>query len=481
MAGDGGRYTTWRGLTDRTISGRQLPPTAPEYTKSLPPLDDIMALFQRPSGKTKLASRTTLLLPMFAQWFTDGFLRTKWKPPTEQDYVENESTHQIDLNQIYGATEVQTNILRAKKGGKLRSQMIKGEEYPEYLFDTETLQIKPEFEGLYSDVNFTRVFQNVSDEQKKVTFAVGLEHGNSTVANTIMNTLFLREHNRLAGIIEAAHKDWDDERIFQTTRNCLIVILMKIVINDYVAHIADAPVFLDAGGFAEDQPWYRENWMSVEFNLLYRWHDMIPDQVSFTSADQVSFSSEDEYWDMESSKTLVNNNTLMLELGVEQILLDASKQRAGQLGLFNTPDFLLHVHKETMKQCRMINLAPYVDYCKEYGLTVPKTFRELTGGNLEYAKALESVYDSVEHVEWFVGLWAGGKALGQFSSDLLILMVGHDAVTQLFTNPLLSRRVYNAETFSQEGLQIIESTERLADLVVRNTNVADSLQIRFGV
>ena len=34
-------------------------------------------------------------------------------------------------------------------------------------------------------------------------FAVGFEHGNSTIGNTIMNVVFLREHNRLARLLEA--------------------------------------------------------------------------------------------------------------------------------------------------------------------------------------------------------------------------------------------------------------------------------------
>jgi hypothetical protein len=48
-------------------------------------------------------------------------------------------------------------------------------------------------------------------------FAVGLEHGNSTIGNTILNTVFLREHNRIAGVLEDEYPGWDDDRLFETT------------------------------------------------------------------------------------------------------------------------------------------------------------------------------------------------------------------------------------------------------------------------
>lgn len=60
--------------------------------------------------------------------------------------------------------------------------------------------------------------------------------------------LFLREHNRIARELHRERPGWDDERLFQTARNVLIVVLIKIVIEEYINHITPYrfQFFLDA-------------------------------------------------------------------------------------------------------------------------------------------------------------------------------------------------------------------------------------------
>src|SRR5262249_39022446 len=83
-------YTSWDSLTDRPFSGRHLPGATPAPAR-LPPVDDVVALFRRGPAGTILSDKSTLLFPYFAQWFTDGFLRTNPK-----DWRQNTSNHEID-------------------------------------------------------------------------------------------------------------------------------------------------------------------------------------------------------------------------------------------------------------------------------------------------------------------------------------------------------------------------------------------------
>lgn len=462
-------YTTWRGLTDRRYSGRHLP-EAKDYNATLPPLDSVNALFRKTEDRR--ATDTSLLFPFFAQWFTDSFLRTKWKKPEEQDFAENESNHEIDLCQIYGVGEEQTRMLRALEGGRLKSQIVEGEEFPVLLFEEtpQGLKPKPEFDGLYTPDNFMRVFANASDDHKRNAFAVGLEHGNSTIGNTVMNTLFLREHNRIAGVLAKAHPDWDDERLFQTARNVCIVILLKIVIGDYIVHIApaDFPLMV-VPGMAEKENWYRTNWIAVEFALLYRWHDLIPATVTFNG-------------ETSDSAALRHNNALVMKLGLEKICRDASRQLAGKIGLANTADFLLDmgVKKHSIQMARACALPPFNDYRRHYGKDPVRSFEALTGDPVS-ARKLEDLYGSIDRLEWFVGIFAEGYGKREMMGELLKTMVANDAFTQALTNPLLAEAVYNAETFGAEGLEIIESTSRLAEVIQRNTGLQDPMSVGFMI
>ena len=264
-------YTSWASLSDRTYDSRHLPP-AEGAQLSHPAAEDVAALFTR-EGEMTRCEKSTVLFPYFAAWFVDGFLRSERPKPDPdtgeplRDVAKNESNHEIDLIQIYGLNDQVTRQLRAEEGGLLQYQVIDGEEYPPYLYEGDTKK--------FDKVSLVRDDQITADQRRQL-FAVGSDTGNLQIGFVMMNVLFLREHNRIARMLEKEY-GWDDERLFQTTRNILTVILIKIVVEDYINHISPFHLKLlaDPTGFRNPR-WYRQNWMSIEFNLLYRWHSLVP-------------------------------------------------------------------------------------------------------------------------------------------------------------------------------------------------------------
>ncbi|TPV93662.1 MAG: hypothetical protein B7733_19335 [Myxococcales bacterium FL481] len=464
LAVDG--YTTWQTLTDKRYSSRHLPICSDAYLASLPPEEKVVDLMMRRDDSEELARDTSLLFPFFAQWFTDSFLRTH---PT--DFRQNQSNHGIDLCQIYGLNEASTTLLRSHEHGRLKSQQTGTGEFGAQLFERDrsgAATLRAEFSGLYSAENFNRVFRDkMNDAQRLACFATGLEHGNSTLGNSLMNTVFLREHNRIAGELTRAHAGWDDERVFQTARLVNIAQLLKIVIEDYIKHIADydLPLLAEAGIW-EEETWYRTNWMAIEFNILYRWHGLIPNR--FRVANQ----------DYDSSRML-NANDLLLELGPEVIARDAASQKAGRIGLGHTPEFLRHVKAATVRLSRQAKLRPYNEYRVHFGLKPKLSFHDLTS-NGPLAAELERLYKSIDNVDYVVGLLAEEYDAKSMMGDLQLTMVAHDAFTHALTNPLLASRVFNEDTFSPTGLHIISTTSTLADVISRNTGLdADDVSFRI--
>ncbi|CRK49983.1 putative cyclooxygenase-2 [Rhodococcus sp. RD6.2] len=460
LAGD---YTSWKSLTDRTYSGRHLPPsTAPP--EELPAEQDVVALFRR--SEEIPSTDTSLMFAFFAQWFTDSFLRTNRLDPRK-----NDSNHEIDLCQIYGVNEHKTNMLRAGHEGLLDSQFVNGEEFPKFLFAEREpggeLFFDPKFEGLHDrEYLLNTILRACPDERKDSVFAVGLEHGNSTIGNTVLNVLFLREHNRIARRLVQQYPKWEDDRLFETTRNIMIVLLLKIVVEEYITHIGpfDFPIEL-VPFVAEEERWNRTNWCAIEFNLLYRWHSLIPDSTVFDSKRM-------------STRELVDNNPFVLDRGIDTVIAQFSRQKASKIGLRNTPAFLVDRHpgfpaypsveERTVHLMREARLRPYNAYRKEFGLGALASFADLTK-DVALQKTMESLYGDIDNVEWYVGIFAEDYPEHRMMGNLMTTMVAHDAFTQALTNPLLARRVYNDRTFTKVGKEIIDQTHCLQQIVARNS------------
>jgi prostaglandin-endoperoxide synthase 2 len=466
-------YTTWATLTTRTFTGRHLPPADPRTIEALPPESDVTALYRR--EEMIRSTDTSVWFTFFAQWFTDSFLRTD-----RTDFRKNTSTQEIDLCQIYGLGPDQTRMLRSMSGGRLKSQLIGSEEFPVFLFQErkpgEPLSFKPEFHGLY-DERFVidTILGGVPDDRLDTVFAVGLEHGNSTIGNTILNTLFLREHNRVAGVLAEAHPDWDDDRLFETARMVMIVLLLKLVVEEYIRHIGPFDFPIEAVPFiADEERWNRPNWIAIEFNLLYRWHMLVPDAI------------DDDGTKLGSSE-FTNNNPLVISRGIEELVTQCSRNRAGKIGLRNTPAFLVDrwtperpsLEERSVALMRAARLRSFNDYRESYGLARLTSFTELTA-DAEVRERLEELYDhDIDKLEWYVGIFAEDYPDYAMMGELLTTMVANDAFTQALTNPLLARSVFNENTFSSTGMKIITETHSLQQILERNSLNPESVHASF--
>ncbi len=452
-------YTSWRSLTDKTWSARHLP--ARKEPDDLPPIENLLDLFRRPDGQQKLSDKSTCLFPTFAQFLTDGFLRTV-PAKDEQDEISlrrNTSTHNIDLCQLYGRTQEQTLILRLQsegqgQKGRLKSQMIDGEEYAPFLYKDEALD--PQFEGIDPPLGLGSIQGPEHAEHRAKLFAFGGDRSNSAPQVSMLTTLLLREHNRLAGELEERNPGWDDDRVFETARNILIVLFIKLVVEEYINHIASKPFRLRADpSVAWNAPWNKPIWMTSEFSLLYRWHSLIPDIITWNGTR------------IPVGMTFLNNSAF-LDGGMRQGFLDMSAQAAGALGPRNTTDALLHVEAKSIRQGRACDLDTYVRYRAYCGLPAPQKFEDISS-DPEVVRVLKANYASVADIEFYVGLFAEDRIINSPLSELVNTMVAVDAFSQALTNPLLSQHVFNKQTFSEYGWQLINQPVSIKALVERNS------------
>ena len=472
-------YISWSGLTDRTYNARLLPakpyPAAEGMGTRRPPIDEVAQLFAAGPGGQRVCPKSTCLFPAFAQYLTDGFIRTQISNiDAETDRRRTTSNHEIDLSPLYGRTERQTAVLRLgseAKGekGRLKTQVIGGEPFPPFLYDA-TGQVKAEFCDAAGRSVLDAPLGIDRAGAKATLFAVGGDRGNAAPQVAMINILFLREHNRLAAMLEQANPDWDDERVFQTARNILIVMFIKIVVEEYINHINTSVFKFRADPSAAwHAKWNRPNWMTVEFSLLYRWHSLVPETLTWNGKPA-------------SGASMLLDNSRLISGGLANAFVEISANNATELGLGNSASFLVEAEKKAVDQARTNHLATYNDYRRAMDLDPAESFADLVGksrNEVENARRealaarLKQLYGTVDNVEFYVGLFAEPREKNGPLPDLVLAMVAMDAFSQALTNPLLSEHIWGDAAnrklaFTAAGIAEIERTKKLRDILVRN-------------
>jgi prostaglandin-endoperoxide synthase 2 len=487
-------YPTWDGLTDRGFLAMHLRPTAPPA--DLPPLLDVAQLFARPAGVQVLSKKSTCLFPAFAQYLTDGFIRTD---PT--DTRKTTSNHQIDLCPLYGRLRSQTAALRLNNNTQGRRGRLKcgfrptaagqDEEFPPALYDMNGKLTDPAFvaldtpllgpgQALYTPAVPPPVPPDwvppPSAEQLVSLFAVGGDRVNSTPFAAMINTLLLREHNRIAGMLDDTYRNWDDEHVFQVTRNVIIAMFIKIVVEEYINHITPIPFNLKADpSVAWAAKWNRPNWMTEEFSLLYRWHSLMPDSIDWSGTPI-------------PLRAFTLDNRPLLRVGLDEAFSAASAQPTAALGAFNTEThLLLPIEMASIKQGRDNNLPPYSAYCAAFSHKVPSSFADISS-NPAIQAILETLFGTPGRVEFYPGLFAEDRVQDSPLPGLLMTMVAVDAFSQALTNPLLSEHIWGDLTtpdrvgardlaFSPEGFALIGQTSTLEDILRRQGRPAGAPKV----
>jgi prostaglandin-endoperoxide synthase 2 len=489
-------HICWSGLTDRSFNARLLPPkhrSGPEgLGTARPPIDQVAALFAADPAGQRPCPKSTCLFPAFAQYLTDGFIRTQIanKPPFGDDNTDRRRTtsnHDIDLSPLYGRNAVQTGVLRLQSEapgnkGRLKSQIINGEEYSPFLFASQDV-VDPQF-----CVDGKPVLDfplGVRNSQAQATlFAAGGDRVNAVPQVAMINILLLREHNRIAGTLEAANPGWNDDSVFQAARNILIAMFIKVVVEEYINHINTSKFKVMAKPeVAWKADWYRTNWMTAEFSLLYRWHSLVPSTIRWSGQD-IPIGA------------LLLDNSRLIAGGLATAFVEISANNATELGLGNSAAIFVgppvEAEPRAVEQGRTNDIDGYNAYRQAMKRDPATSFEDVTGVSkaktpaekarrAALAARLKTLYGSVDNIEFYVGLFAEPREANGPLPALITVMVAMDAFSQAFTNPLLSEHVWGDKTnaratFTDAGIALIAGTSSLRDILARN---ASGLNDRF--
>lgn len=390
---------------------------------------------------------------------TMSFQRSKYDPATGTSTANprqqiNSVTSYIDGSQVYGSDETRALALRSLTGGRLKSS-------PGNLLPLNTLGISMGTGG------------PVPPSVAQTFYAAGDVRANEQIGLTAVQTLFVREHNRLADEIAAVHPGWDDETIFQRARKIVGAEIQSITYNEFLpallgAYAPSTSSAYDSGVNAS---------VATEFSTaLYRvGHTMLSPQLMRIQDDGApapggAKSLRDSFF---VPSNLAGTNEL--EYFLKGLASDQQQQVDMHL-VDDVRDFLFgepipggfDLATLNIQRGRDHGLPGYNAVRVGYGLAPASTFADITSDPAVQA-GLQALYASVDDIDAWVGALSEDHLPGSEVGELITV-----GLVEQFTRARDGDRFWflNDADFSDEE-KLTLSSLRLADVIRANTGITN--------
>jgi peroxidase len=359
----------------------------------------------------------------------------------------NRITAFLDGSQIYGSDEVRAQALRTGQGGRLKTSA--GDLLP---FNTA---------GLPND--------NPMGHASETLFLAGDVRANENVELTALQTLFVREHNRLADGLAARHRFWSDEQIYQEARRLVIGELQAITYNEFLpALLGDGALAPYTGYDSAVNPGIANEFSTAGYRLG---HSMLGNSVRFM--DNTGNAMHDDV----ALRGTFFNPELLEETGIDSILKFLASDHAQEIDnqvvdevrnfLFGPPGAGgFDLAALNLQRGRDHGLADYNSARLAYGLVPVTSFAEITSDEL-LQQALADAYGDVNNID----LWAGGLAEDHLNGASVGPLFGAILVDQ-FERLRDGDRFWYERDLSGQALRQVRSTT-LADVISRNTSTTN--------
>lgn len=361
----------------------------------------------------------------------------------------NQITSWIDASNVYGSDTTRANALRTMSGGKLATSS--GNLLP---FNTSGLPNAPSTSSSF--------------------FLAGDVRANEQNGLTAAHTLFVREHNRIADMIEAANPGaFSDEQIYQQARKVVGAEMQIITYNEFLPALLGSSAISPYAGYNSGV----DGTVANEFaNAAYRiGHTMLsPTLLRRDNNGNPIGDGDIALLDAFFQPGEISDH------GIEPLLKGLAMQQMQEIDskvvddvrnfLFGPPGAGgFDLASLNMQRGRDHGLPSYNEARLAMGLSAAVDWDDVTGGDLVAAAALASVYASVDDID----LWMGGLCEPHMPGS---------SVGELFTAILVDQfeRVRDGDRFWWENDSFFDTFDlfdlddlRLSDVIMWNTNITN--------
>src|SRR5262245_17729822 len=342
------------------------------------------------------------------------FSRSKSVPGTGTDRSNprqqpNEITAFIDASMVYGSSDAVASALRTHVGGLLKTS-------PGNLLPfNNTDYFTPEELAALRMGNDTHA---VADSE---LFAAGDIRANRSEEHTSLHTLFVREHNRLAGLIAAANPGASDDFIYDRARAIVGAEIQVITYNQWVPTLlgpSPLPTYMSYN--ANVNPGIANEFSTALFRLG---HSMLGDDVEFL--DNVGGEVAEEIPLHEAFTNPAKVSATGIGPILKYLVSDPSSEVDNSIVdevrnlLFNVPGGQIGFDLASLniQRGRDHGLADYNTVRDVYGDPV-SNFAQITSDPVLQAK-LQSLYGTVNNIDLLVGGLAEQHIAGTSTGELI--------------------------------------------------------------
>jgi hypothetical protein len=315
---------------------------------------------------------------------------------------------------------------------------------------------------------------------------------------SLMHTLFAREHNAICKALRAAYEQWDDQRVYQTSRLIVSALIAKIHTVEWTpAILANKAVregvlsnwfgptdrftraglwLFDAHSLKSIRQTLPNHYgvpfsMTEEFVSVYRMHPLIPDDYDF-------FDHKSGRWLESRSLTDLMGNTTsstIRRLGLQNALYSFGISNSGAIKLHNFPRTLQTFERRNgeivdlsvvdILRDRMRRIPRYNDFRVALHKPRLQSFEELSD-DADTLERLRDVYTDIDDVDTMVGLFAEMPPDGFGFSDTAFRIFALMASRRLQSDRFFTVD-FRPEIYSPLGLDWVDNNT-MASVILRH-------------
>jgi hypothetical protein len=405
------------------------------------------------------------------------FNRSEYDPntgTTRPRQQPNDITAFLDASMVYGSDPTVADALRTHSGGRLKTSPgadgIIGTQDDLLPYNNHTY-----FPGISLDPNDPNAAFSIANGSGIVSddqlFMAGDVRVNENIELTSVQTLFVREHNRLADMIHKAYPGLGDEAIYQTARAIVIAEVQSITFNEFLPALLGGSVIPAYQGYnPRVNPGISNEFSTAAFRLG---HSLLAPDVQFLNPDGTTQSPA-----VSLAKSFFNP-PVVAQNGADPILKYLATDNAQEVDnkivpelqnfLFGNPgEGGFDLASLNIQRGRDHGLADYNTTRAAYGLPRVTSFDQITS-DPTLRTELKQLYGNVNNID----LWVGGLAEDHIPGG---------SVGPLFTRIIANQfdrvrdgdRLWFENLYSGAALNSLENTT-LSQIISRNT-VDDDLQ-----